>query len=436
MFQKLTFNIGGRVRHETLEGRKYLVAPVAMLAEAVLPGSDGPLFYPAEECKRDVHQWNHKPITIGHPSDGSACDPSFIESAKVGMMLRTIWNNKLRTEAWLEETRLEKLAKPVAEALAAGKMVETSTGLYVDVEDKPGTFKGKAYKGIARNYRPDHLAILTDKEGAYSIKDGGGLLQLNEEYPDEVQELTRQIVQETLEKVGWKPEATLNKESDMTKKELVDGLITNEATKWEEADRGFLMGLEEKQLEKFVPKEVKKTEVTNSGPDEDEDEDEDEIVTKKKVKNSKKSSKKSEEDEDEEEPVKNKKEKTPAAPKPVSAAEYVKNAPPEIAAILNYGLQAHTQQKTQLIETIVANGANVFTKEQLAVKDLPELHGIAALARASQPQISPNPIGFGQPLYFGAQGYTPPPTGNSGFQEEVLDIPTMNFDNDSEEDDE
>lgn len=417
MMQHLTFNIGGRVRHETLEGRKYLVAPVAMLAEGVVVGSDGPLFYPEVEIRKDAQQWNHKPIVINHPTEGSACDPVFLEAAKVGILMRTVWNRKLRSEAWLDVERLEKLAKPVADAIGASKMVEVSTGLYVDVEAKDGTFKNKAYKGVAKNYRPDHLAILPDKTGAYSISDGGGLLQLNEEYPDEVEELIRNTVTQTLQTVGISPESFLNKESSMAKKEMVDGLITNKATKWEEADRAFLMGLEEKQLAKFEPTVVK-----NEGDDDPTKK------TKEREQEVKDAATKGgigvtppvvnkENDPPKEEPK-------PELKKPVTVNEYVSSAPPEIQAMLNHGLGAYNAEKQRLIGIITSNTANVFSKEQLAVKEVPELHALAMLAQSALPASAPPATGGYQPSYYGAAGGAP--TQNAAVEEPMM-APTMNF---------
>ena len=55
-----------------------------------------------------------------------------------------------------------------------GEMMEVSTGLFSEIEPKPGVFKGRHYKGVVRNLRPDHLAILPDSIGACSIADGAG----------------------------------------------------------------------------------------------------------------------------------------------------------------------------------------------------------------------------------------------------------------------
>ena len=65
-------------------------------------------------------------------------------------------------------------------ALQSGKMLEQSTGLFADLEEKEGEFDGQKYKWIARNIRPDHVAILPHEEGACSIADGCGTPRVNQ----------------------------------------------------------------------------------------------------------------------------------------------------------------------------------------------------------------------------------------------------------------
>jgi hypothetical protein len=55
--------------------------------------------------------------------------------------------------------------------------MELSTGLFVDLENEQGKWKDKEYCAIARNIRPDHLALLPDKKGACSVEDGAGFLR-------------------------------------------------------------------------------------------------------------------------------------------------------------------------------------------------------------------------------------------------------------------
>lgn len=183
--EQLTFNIGGaKPRHETLDGKDYLAVPMAMLTEGVHAGSNGPLFYPREELSKTPGVWNMKPLVVYHPTQNgqgvSACTPAVIETRAIGIVMNSLFDNKLRAEAWIDPIKCKKVDERVLNSVNKGEMVEVSTGLFTDNEQVEGEFNGKKYVAIARNYRPDHLAILPDKKGACSIADGAGLLQLNE----------------------------------------------------------------------------------------------------------------------------------------------------------------------------------------------------------------------------------------------------------------
>jgi len=198
LFQKITTNFTGMVRNDTMEGRDYLVAPMIMIVEGVHEGSNGPLYYPAEELAKTPAVWNTKPIVVYHPQANgegiSACDPDILTNRKVGVIMNTsigeveVKINKektklaaLRAEAWLEVDRMKKVDERIAEAVEKNEMMELSTGLFTDNEDVEGEWNGEPYIAIARNYRPDHLALLPDLVGACSIEDGAGFLRLNEQ---------------------------------------------------------------------------------------------------------------------------------------------------------------------------------------------------------------------------------------------------------------
>lgn len=182
---KLTFNTGSALRDEVLEGRSYCVAPMVMLTEGVHTGSQGALYYPKDELSKTPVVWNHKPIVVYHPEINgqgvSACSPEIVENQKVGIIFNTVFDGKLRAEAWFDKEKLPKVDNRIWEAIQKNEMVELSTGLFTDNTKTPGSWNGEAYDAIAKNYRPDHLAILPDRIGACSIADGAGLLQLNEE---------------------------------------------------------------------------------------------------------------------------------------------------------------------------------------------------------------------------------------------------------------
>lgn len=164
-----------------------------MIVEGVWRGSCGAVYYDGNDIAMSVPAWNAKPITINHPemSDGtkvSGASPESLEKHAVGMVLNTKYDKRkkrLVAEAWFEIDRLNKVegAEIVQAALHAGEKLEVSTGLYIDAQPLEGTFANNAYVAKATNYRPDHLAIILTGEGACSLKDGAGLLVNKAEKP-------------------------------------------------------------------------------------------------------------------------------------------------------------------------------------------------------------------------------------------------------------
>lgn len=184
--EKLVANLSSKVVKKTLQGRDYLVAPVAMLVEGVFSGSQGPIFYEGPEMAKNTAVWNAKPITVGHPElpDGtkiSGCTADTLEAYQVGMILNTRFNKKtkkLAAEAWIDVLRLATVPQGhlIANALANETKLEVSTGLFVDNQDVVGEYNGTAYTKKATNFQPDHLAILLTEKGACSLAHGAGLL--------------------------------------------------------------------------------------------------------------------------------------------------------------------------------------------------------------------------------------------------------------------
>jgi hypothetical protein len=291
-FQSLTANFSGKVRHDTMEGRPYLVAPMIMAVVGILNGSEGPLYYPEEELSKTPAVWNYKPIVVYHPQINgkgvSACDPDIISNRKVGVIMKTKFeDNKLKAEAWLEEDRLKIVDNRILDALETGKVMELSTGVFTDNEVGEGEYNGKTYWATARNYRPDHLALLPDQVGACSVEDGAGLLRLNEEASSGTGLLAKAARafldvmnegDETKDNDGATNEPKKgegdgigtddgdgdlksNQKGDkgMDKKAIVDSLIKNSG--WAEEDREFLMGLDEAQLKKIVPPKTNQEEI-------------------------------------------------------------------------------------------------------------------------------------------------------------------------------
>lgn len=182
----ITHNVHNNdVRRDTLQGREYIVAPVNILTAGVHNGSNGPLLYPVDELAKTPEAWNTRPVVVYHPpTGGTATTHTELSRRQVGMLLNTRWDagrKKLRSEAWLDPARLRAIAPEVLEALNNNHPMEVSTGLYTDNTPTPGVHNGRDYQYVARNYRPDHLAILPVGVGACSIAAGCGMLTANEE---------------------------------------------------------------------------------------------------------------------------------------------------------------------------------------------------------------------------------------------------------------
>lgn len=179
-FNPITANLSGQVRRETLHGKDFLVAPLSMIVPGVLPGSKGPLLYPEEEVRKNPSAWNNIPIVVNHPmKDGipvEARSPDILERYQIGTVFNARYKGKLVAEGWFDVERTRKVNTGVYDMLLNGRPIELSTGLYTDNEPFEGVHNGREYKFIARNYRPDHLAILLTSKGACSLKDGCGVL--------------------------------------------------------------------------------------------------------------------------------------------------------------------------------------------------------------------------------------------------------------------
>ena len=174
----ITLNDAYQVRTESLDGKDHLVVPVVMMVEGVHSGSMGPMLYPAKELSKFTQAWNGRPVTINHPM-GENGKPISAGSPDVPITGR-IFNahmdgTKLKAEAWINMDTLSLLSPEALTFLTDQKPLQVSTGVFVDEESIEGDWNGEHYKGIARNYRPDHLALLPNDEGACNWDDGCGV---------------------------------------------------------------------------------------------------------------------------------------------------------------------------------------------------------------------------------------------------------------------
>ena len=437
----LTRPAGSPVRREMLEGRQHLVVPMAVMAEGVHEGSGGPCLYTNEELERATPTLDHKPIVVYHPKMNgqfvSACQPEVLNTQKVGICLNTEHNGKTRAEAWIDEERCRTVDERILNNIEKGIITEVSTGVISDPVkgNVSGQWNGIQFNHKATDIRYDHLAILPDQIGAYSVAKGAGLLRVNEMSFNQIREslqnalvanlnpkekyavwvediYTDKVIYCNVEsgklfQIGYTTEGnsvalsgspsevvrvTEYRTPDgkvvanargqlisnlercyMDKKTRVDALLANKESGWAEADREFLMGLPDDKLEKFAKvKQVEVAPVTTNTQ---------QVQTPPVAPPT-----------------------TPAptptpAPKPMTVNEYLAAAPPQIAALFQSALQTEATIRTDAIKTITTNTANTLTPEQLAQYPTEALKQMAAFAA---PPAQTIPVGMGYPFPGGA----------------------------------
>ena len=177
------------IRTETHQGKKHLVVPVIMMVEGVHNGSHGPLLHLAEDLGRFPESWNGMPISIEHPEEGdhfvSANSPNVIDRQTVGRVYNTqIMDGKLKAEAWIEEEKINQISPVALGYIRQGRPLDVSVGVFTEDEMIPGVWNSEPYDGIAKNHRPDHLALLPGGQGACSWQDGCGI-RANEKKKDQ-----------------------------------------------------------------------------------------------------------------------------------------------------------------------------------------------------------------------------------------------------------
>ena len=197
----LTANLNGSTRRAQLNGRDHIVAPLTLIVPGVLNGSQGPLFYPQEEIAKGVDAWNGIPLVAYHPTNNgqptSARSPDVFNRQRLGVIFNAAVNSegKLQAEGWFDVEQTQRVDNRIFAALQSSQPIELSTGLFTDNEQaaEGANHNGTPYSFTARNYRPDHLAILPDQKGACSLSDGCGVL-INGVSHEELSSLIRQAL--------------------------------------------------------------------------------------------------------------------------------------------------------------------------------------------------------------------------------------------------
>ena len=170
-----------QIRTEQHQGMEHLVVPVVMMVEGVHNGSHGPLLHLATDLGRFPEAWNGIPVVINHPvneegQNVSANSPDVIDREIVGRVYNTrMEGSKLKAEAWLDVEKVKRVSMAALAAIRNNDPLDVSVGVFTEEEDKPGHYRGASYESIARNHRPDHLALLPGGVGACSWEAGCGI---------------------------------------------------------------------------------------------------------------------------------------------------------------------------------------------------------------------------------------------------------------------
>lgn len=167
----------GTCRLEKVDGIDWIVSSGVPIVEGVLNGMLAPL----DEFGAFVKDWDGVPLVLRHPkqNNGSARVPN-PDVPVIGRFFGASLDpqgKRLVGEYWFNKAHLLSFdeGRMLHDDLLAGKMIETSTGYYANIDTTPGQYLGLAYTGTQREIHPDHIAILPDEIGACSLKDGCGV---------------------------------------------------------------------------------------------------------------------------------------------------------------------------------------------------------------------------------------------------------------------
>jgi hypothetical protein len=247
----------------------FYVVPVIMMVEGVHNGSHGPIFHSINELGKITGAWNGIPVTIGHPFDEygefvSANSPEILDEWSVGKIFNTfVEDEKLKAEAWLNIEKLKKVSYETFQAIQLGKILEVSVGIFSDEDYQEGDWNEEHYIAVAKNHRPDHLALLPGEIGACSIDDGCGVRVNSENVVTATVTITDSDGNENTVYIDMPVDETIienAKKGGATMcapcKEKVNELIAHESTLFTDDDREWLEALTEDKLDKLIPKVI------------------------------------------------------------------------------------------------------------------------------------------------------------------------------------
>ena len=380
------------VRSESLDGLNYLVFPVVMMVEGVHVGSAGPTFYSANKLAEHPDAWNAKPIVVYHPDKNgvpvSACSKEILEKQSVGIILNAEFvENKLRAEAWINESKADKVFPGILAMLRSGSIMEVSIGHFTEDVEESGVWNNESYERRVTVIKPDHLALLPTEIGACSVQDGAGIPRINKDMrvnQDVSHDEIRCLLYDALANAGvgradvyldavyddyiiygiydseklWKRTYTMNNNTvELGQAEEVRRLIEYVTVNHKKETKSMDDKMKELLLNKGFSE--KSLETLSSLPD-----TELEVLSQAFAEPVK------------QEPIVN----VSQVAQNMTVNEYLQHVPEQFREVLTNGQRLLDARKADLVGKIVANKRNQFSRETLNMKPIEELEGIAALA--------------------------------------------------------
>ena len=186
-------NMSDLVKEVEFEGKTHYAIPTILITEGV----HNKIYYPGTELSKFPEAWNGRPIPFTHPEKrgqpitansprihedmvtGKMFDCKYLDGDPKGVGVEKL--GRLTGMAYVDKEKAQKLSPEFIQKLNDNQMIEVSTGLFTEDDFTPGTWNGEKFEATAKNYRPDHLAILLHDVGACSIKDGAGMPRVNSE---------------------------------------------------------------------------------------------------------------------------------------------------------------------------------------------------------------------------------------------------------------
>ena len=209
-FENLNFRQNQKSEVKFLKNQKYNVFPAVIAKEMVM----NKILYLGDELEKSVPFWNGKSIPIMHP-EASVNTPENFNNRVIGICYNTQYKNKkLTCDMWINEKYTKDLGwDAINKYLAAGGTLEVSTGLQGYLEEVANNEETLAkqefgdFKGILRDFKPDHVAIITESVGACSVEDGGGCGESIQKNHYKLEKNQKNGLQKFMEKLGLEPGA-------------------------------------------------------------------------------------------------------------------------------------------------------------------------------------------------------------------------------------